>query len=210
MFVLAFGGGFADAGSYIVAKSFTGHLTGNLVLTMLHLTAGDWVEASTCLLAVIAFVVGTALGSRGGGGQVPAGVGLGRLRWTLLIEVVLLVAALASMKLVGPEYGKATLIASLGLALGLQNGILQKLGELGIHTTYMTGISTSLINAALPGGRERAKRNDLAGLVCSFACGAAGAGLLFPLGGVDVFNLLLVPITLVFLSIPNCKRPNLD
>lgn len=199
LFVLAFVGGFADAGSYVLIGSFTGHLTGNMVLMTIHLTSKDWVKASTCLLAVVTFAIGTALGSRAHGGAVPAGSGLGYLRRPLLIEFLLIATALASAKLLGPDRGNPPFVGWLGLALGLQNGSLQQLGFLGVHTTYITGVSTSLIGAAVAGPRARSRRYELAGLIGAFTCGASCGGALVARGGSGGFAFLSLPIVLVFL-----------
>ena len=59
-FLLAFVGGYADAASYLLTKSFTGPLTGNTVFLCLHLVQGAWREAVSNALAVAAFLAGTA------------------------------------------------------------------------------------------------------------------------------------------------------
>ncbi len=41
-FGLAFVGGYVDAASFVLAKTFTGHVTGNLVLGAIALAAHDW------------------------------------------------------------------------------------------------------------------------------------------------------------------------
>ena len=39
---LAFVGGYGDAASFVVAQTFTGHVTGNLVLGAIAVAAYDW------------------------------------------------------------------------------------------------------------------------------------------------------------------------
>lgn len=41
-FGLAFVGGYCDAASFVLAKTFTGHVTGNLVLGAIAVAARDW------------------------------------------------------------------------------------------------------------------------------------------------------------------------
>jgi uncharacterized membrane protein YdcZ (DUF606 family) len=41
-FGLAFVGGYGDAASFVLAKTFTGHVTGNLVLAAIAVAAHDW------------------------------------------------------------------------------------------------------------------------------------------------------------------------
>ena len=41
-FGLAFVGGYCDAAGYVLAKTFTGHITGTLVLAAISIAAHDW------------------------------------------------------------------------------------------------------------------------------------------------------------------------
>ncbi len=60
---LAFVGGYSDAASYILAGSFTGHITGNSVLAAVSLANRDWLLTISRLLAVGAFLLGILLSS---------------------------------------------------------------------------------------------------------------------------------------------------
>jgi uncharacterized membrane protein YoaK (UPF0700 family) len=55
---LAFVGGYADASSYLLARTFTGHLTGNCVLAAVSAASKDWYLTLDRLLAVIVFLGG--------------------------------------------------------------------------------------------------------------------------------------------------------
>src|SRR5215472_9483419 len=55
---LAFVGGYADASSYLLAQTFTGHLTGNCVLAAVSAATKDWHLTLDRLLAVIVFLGG--------------------------------------------------------------------------------------------------------------------------------------------------------
>src|SRR6202021_4246830 len=55
---LAFVGGYADASSYLLARTFTGHLTGNCVLAAVSAASGDWYLTLDRLLAVTVFLGG--------------------------------------------------------------------------------------------------------------------------------------------------------
>src|SRR5437868_13787959 len=55
---LAFIGGYADASSYLLARTFTGHLTGNCVLAAVSAASKDWYLTLDRLLAVIVFLAG--------------------------------------------------------------------------------------------------------------------------------------------------------
>jgi hypothetical protein len=55
---LAFVGGYADASSYLLARTFTGHLTGNCVLAAVSAASKDWYLALNRLMAVVVFLGG--------------------------------------------------------------------------------------------------------------------------------------------------------
>jgi hypothetical protein len=61
------------------------------------------------------------------------------------IEVILIVAAslvLAS----NMAHGVEIFVIFVSLALGLQNGAFRRVGGISVHTTYLTGMITSLIS----------------------------------------------------------------
>ena len=55
---IAFVGGYADASSYLLARTFTGHLTGNCVLAAVSAASKEWYLTLDRLLAVIVFLAG--------------------------------------------------------------------------------------------------------------------------------------------------------
>ncbi len=183
-FLLAFVGGYADAASYLLTKSFTGHLTGNTVFLCLHLVQGAWREAASNALAIAAFVAGTA-------GAEWMAVGSGepararRLAVPLLIEgALLLIAAVFRWQPGLP--GNDLTVVFLCLGLGLQNGVLRKCGATSVHTTFITGMSTTLVTAVFqrasgeerPDDRKKHPPALLAAMLLTFAAGAAVGGWL--------------------------------
>jgi len=140
-FGLALVGGYGDAAGFVIAKTFTGHVTGSLVLATVGAAARDWGAALGHASAVVVFLAG-----------IPLSVLLDRalaawLSWRLLptvmgIEVILIVTAYwASQAALGTE----AFVACMSLALGLQNGAFRRTGGISVHTTYLTGTITSLI-----------------------------------------------------------------
>lgn len=142
-FAFAFVGGFGDAAGFILAKTFTGHVTGNLVLAAIAVVAHDWRATFAHFSAVICFLAG-----------IPLIVLIVRLPparspWPLLttvvaIEVILIVAAylaVASHAAAGLEI----FVICMSLALGLQNGAFRRTGGISVHTNYLTGMLTGLI-----------------------------------------------------------------
>ena len=55
---LAFVGGYGDAASFVLAKTFTGHVTGNLVLAAIAIAALHWRAVLGHLLAIVTFLIG--------------------------------------------------------------------------------------------------------------------------------------------------------
>jgi uncharacterized membrane protein YoaK (UPF0700 family) len=142
-FGLAFVGGYCDAAGFLLAKTFTGHITGSLVLGAITMAARDWRGALAHFSSTACFLTG-----------VPLSVLIARFAsvwpsWPMLgiamgIEIILIVAsylALAFHRASAVEI----FIVCLSLALGLQNGAFRRTGGISVHTTYLTGMITDLI-----------------------------------------------------------------
>jgi len=143
-FGLAFVGGYGDAASFVLAKTFTGHVTGNLVLGAIALAARDWRATLGHFSAIVTFLIGILLSTL-----------IVRplkkwLSWPLLptilgIEVILIVAA--SLALASDvAHGFEIFVIFVSLALGLQNGAFRHVGGISVHTTYLTGMITTLVS----------------------------------------------------------------
>ena len=183
-FLLAFVGGYADAASYLLTKSFTGHLTGNTVFLCLHLVQGAWREGASNALAIAAFLAGTASAEwmvTGSGEPARAR----QLAMPLLIEGAWLLIAAGCRWRAGP-LGNDLTVVFLCLGLGWQNGALRKCGAMSVHTTFITGMSTTLLTAVLqrtageekPGDQQKHPPAVLAGILLAFAAGATVGGWL--------------------------------
>jgi uncharacterized membrane protein YoaK (UPF0700 family) len=142
IYSLAFVGGFGDAAGFVLAKTFTGHITGNLVLAAVSIATLDWATTLVRLSAVLAFVAGILLS-----------VACARLaavhRWpplaaAFLGELVLIIAG-SLMLMSHTTTGTEIFVLCLSLALGLQNGAFRRAGGVSVHTTYLTGMLTGLI-----------------------------------------------------------------
>lgn len=142
-FGFAFVGGYGDAAGFILAKTFTGHVTGNLVLAAIAIVAHDWRSTFAHFSAVTCFLAGIPLSVLIA--RLPAGwPPLPLLTTVVGIEVILIIAAylaLASHAAAGVE----VLVICLSLALGLQNGAFRGTGGISVHTNYLTGMITGLI-----------------------------------------------------------------
>ena len=138
---LAFVGGYADASSYLLARTFTGHLTGNCVLAAVSAASKEWYLTLDRLLAVIVFLAGILVSlilNR----FVPVRLRQYSLAIAMFIEVLLIVSA--SLFLIN-RANDELFIVCMCLALGIQNGALDKTNGISVHSTYMTGRVTTLM-----------------------------------------------------------------
>jgi uncharacterized membrane protein YoaK (UPF0700 family) len=196
-------GGYGDAASFLLVHCFTGHVTGNTVLTAIAVATGDR-NAWQPVLAVGCFLSATAFAQRlrSRGRQALGGV---RFRYVLLLEILLL--SLGPWMVIGRHL--ALLIATMCLSLGLQNGALSQADGIGLHTTYLSGTLTHLMRALVwpadtaVASRER-KFIPLA--ACAFLAGALCGSLMIvhagPRGLWGMPVLLLAVLALSFFSHP--------
>lgn len=195
-FALAFVGGYGDAAGFVLAKTFTGHITGSLVLEAIAIAARDWRSTLAHALAVGCFLTGVVLSgfiARGSANWRP---------WPFLfsaiaIEVLLIVAAYFALA----SHGSLRLelfVVCMSLALGLQNGAFRRTGGISVHTTYLTGMITGLVATQAetylsPTATEKVaadpKFNLLYGIWAAFVLGAgAGAAMAFRFGAFGVLG----------------------
>lgn len=206
-------GGYADAASFVLTKTFTGHVTGNLVLTMVSLVSEDWHTSLRRLAAVACFLAGSILGIalQRSVTKIPV---WSALRVSVSLEIAFVVVAYFAM--LTQEPAKVDLaVCALCVALGVQNGVWQQVKGIGIHTTYLTGTVTTLMTKKYIQGHSQASKSGeteksseasvLAKLLLAFLIGSAiGAGMAFHFRAAAVLG--LVPPLLVTLV----ARPSAD
>jgi uncharacterized membrane protein YoaK (UPF0700 family) len=206
-FGLAFVGGYGDAASFVLAKTFTGHVTGNLVLAAIAVAAHEWRAALGHLSAIVTFLMGifvSALIVR----PLKAWSSWPFLPTIMGMEVILIVAA--SLALASrTAHGVEIFVIFVSLALGLQNGAFRRAGGISVHTTYLTGMITSLISAeaeqyasemvAPVVSAPDPKISLLSGVWIAFVLGAGtGATMVLHFKAVGMLGaaLLLIPLAL--------------
>jgi uncharacterized membrane protein YoaK (UPF0700 family) len=145
-FLLAFVGGYGDAAGFVLARTFTGHTTGNLVLTAIALAGRDWRGTIIHLLAIGTFFIAVALSELIARTHKTSSSQL-LLPIVMSIEVILIAAAYWTLQS-GIGFRLEVFVMWMSLALGLQNGALRRAGGVSVHTTYLTGVTTSLVAAA--------------------------------------------------------------
>ncbi len=205
-FGLAFVGGYCDASGYVLAKTFTGHITGALVLAAISVAGHDWRTFLRHLLAIALFLTGVVsiLISERFIATTPSRF---LLPVVMGVEVVLILTAyFALTSNLAAKF--ALFVSCMSLALGLQNGAFSQAGGISVHTTYLTGMITSLLKTETQrhsfqttAGNEPAsdqKVRLLGGVWLAFVLGATvGAAMVFwlrTLGVVGAAFLLLVMV----------------
>ena len=141
---LSFVGGYGDAASFVLTKTFTGHVTGNLVLAAIAVAAHDWRAALGRLTAIVTFLIGTGLSLlivR----PLRAWPSLRLLPSIMATEAILIAAASLTLAS-NMAHGVEMFVILVSLALGLQNGTLRRADVTSVRTTYLTGTITSLIS----------------------------------------------------------------
>jgi uncharacterized membrane protein YoaK (UPF0700 family) len=138
---LAFIGGYADAASFLLANTFTGHLTGNCILAAVSAASQEWSLAVDRLLAVTVFLAGI-LCSLTLSRFIRVRLRRYSLAITMFIEVLLILSACLFL---GNRANHEPFIVCMCLALGIQNDALRKTKGISVHSTYVTGMVTTLI-----------------------------------------------------------------
>jgi porin len=219
---LAFVGGYCDAASYVLAKTFTGHITGTLVLAAISVAGHDWRTLLRHLSAIALFLTGLILIliSERFIAKTPS-------RFLLPVvmgaEIVLISSAyLALTSHLTARFG--LFVSCMSLALGLQNGAFSQTGGISVHTTYLTGTITSLLKTEAKRYSSETTAHDklasdqkvglLSEIWLAFVLGAtAGAAMVFWLGVPGVFGaavLLLVMVIGVWASRWRLEKRNED
>ena len=138
---LAFVGGYCDAASFSLAHTLTGHLTGNCVLAAVSLANKEWNLVADRVLAVAVFLAGI-LASLTLSWFIPIQLKRHSLAISLCIEVVLIFGA---GLFVANHVNNEWFIVCMCLAMGIQNDALRKTNRVSVHSTYMTGMVTTLM-----------------------------------------------------------------
>lgn len=163
--------GYVDAIGFLkLGGFFVSFMSGNSTRLGVGLATGHVQAAVTVLSIVALFVTGVVLGA-----LLARRVGEDRRFAVLVLEAGLLTAS-AGLFMVG--YGAAG-VAAMVLAMGAENAVFQRNGDVGVGLTYMTGALVKAgqrIAAALTGGDRWAWGPYLllwAGLTAGGAIGAA-------------------------------------
>jgi uncharacterized membrane protein YoaK (UPF0700 family) len=150
LLLLTCAAGYVDAIGYRgLDRVFTANMTGNTVLLGLALAEADSQAALRAGLALVGFLVGSALGAWVIGRNQPANV------WPLPVTValalewgILLAFAIGWLwfsQVFSIRIARAVLIVLSALAMGVQSAAVRRLDVSGIATTYLTGTLTTCV-----------------------------------------------------------------
>lgn len=173
--------GFVDAIAFARTGTFVANMTGNTVLVGIGVGEGSASAALPPLLAIGAFLAGSAVAARI---RHAAPEPHASRRALLGGELVLLVAVAAAVVVQGGDgssWGGDALVIGLGsLAMALQTHAVRQVGGIQVSTTFDTGM-VSALGAALA---SRAARGALVlgTLIGVYAAGAALGGVVAATG----------------------------
>jgi len=211
-FGLAFVGGYGDASGLVLAGTFTGHVTGNLVLVAVSVSTHEWRATLGHLLAIVTFLTGVFLSvliTRLLNAWPPRSF----LPSIMGIEMILIAAASLALSSHAAIHFEL-FVFCVSLALGLQNGAFRRAGGISVHTTYLTGMITRLITTEAgnlvsqapprPASLADPKITVLGGIWASFLAGAvAGAAMVLRFKERSILGAAVV----LFLMIVLCWFP---
>jgi uncharacterized membrane protein YoaK (UPF0700 family) len=180
--------GLVDAVSVLgLGRIFAANMTGNVVFLGFAIGGAPGFSIARCFAAVVAFLIGAALG--GYIGKVYSAVS--RSRWLLIIAVIesflLFLAAIAAvdfdLQTLSPANHLYAMIFATGVAMGLRNATVRQLAVPDLTTTVLTLTLTGLAaDSFFAGGTNPRWGRRLAAVASMFIGATAGAILVIYYG----------------------------
>jgi uncharacterized membrane protein YoaK (UPF0700 family) len=208
--VLAITSGATDAiGFLALGSAFTSVMTGNMVLLGVGAADRDLDLILSCLVAILSFVLGAAVGARVSGNPTP-----GDSLWprpvtvALYIELGLFVAFAAGWLAADGAPDTSWLLPMLGvnaMALGLQSSAIQRFGVSGLSTTYLTGTLTTVVIKLIGGHGVRKVIHSLV-ILAGLIVGAAIGTVLVELAPLAVPSVQIVTVVVVLIVVHLSKH----
>jgi len=181
LFGLAAVTGIVDAVCYLAfGHVFTANMTGNVVLLGFAVAGAEGLSVSRSLTALGAFLIGAVLGVRLAKSMNPS-----RHRWPAAAfgcEAALLVvsATMAGSASAGatPATTVYLVIVLTGVAMGMRNATIRRLGEREVNTTVLTMTLTGIAADSVFAGGSNEGGLRRVGFAMSVLAGAAAGALL--------------------------------
>ncbi|SPE99574.1 YoaK family protein [Streptomyces sp. MA5143a] len=187
--------GVVDAVSYLaLGHVFVANMTGNVVFLGFALAGAEGLSALASVVAMTAFLAGALAGGRVAARFAHRGRVLvfAVAAQTVLAATATLAAALCDGDRVGGPL-RYTLIVLLGLAMGLQNAVVRRLGVPDLTTTVLTLTLTGLAADSTPaGGPASRPGRRILSVLAMFLGALAGALLLRHTGLAPTLGLILL------------------
>lgn len=207
--LLAMVSGATDAIGFVALGGvFTSVMTGNMVLFGLAIARGDVGQLANAATAIVCFMLGCAIGARIAGRPAKNDPPWPRpVTVALLLELGLFGAYTIGYESAHLGHANATLqpilLALTATGLGVQSAAVQRFGQSGLSTTYMTGTLTTLVARLATGGSARDAMPNLR-LLLGLIAGAVAGGLLavYARPFAPVLQLGLLAGVLVIASLP--------
>ena len=191
--------GLVDAVSYLaLGHVFVANMTGNVVFLGFAVVDAEDFSVPASLTAIAAFLFGALAGGRLSAWH---GAHRGRLiAATLVIETLLTSFALAVtfITIAPAQVGRYVIIATLSIAMGLQNATARRLAVPDLTTTVLTLTLTGFAaDSGLAGGTNPRLGRRMIATVSMFLGAAIGALVLLRIGTGAVLALALVLLLIV-------------
>jgi uncharacterized membrane protein YoaK (UPF0700 family) len=179
--LLAVNSGVTDAlGVLALGGAFTSVMTGNMVLAGAGAATADWALALLAGAAIVCFSLGCAVGARLAGTPREGDPVWPRpICWALLVQLLVTLAFAVGWWTTDAAPGESNRLVFLvinAFGLGIQSSAVQRLGQSGLSTTYLTGTLTTMMVRLATGhrlGAVSASLQILLALVLGAALGAA-------------------------------------
>jgi uncharacterized membrane protein YoaK (UPF0700 family) len=181
LLVLTFSTGLVDAVSYLgLGRVFTANMTGNVVLLGFGIAGSKGLPVLAPLVSLGAFLAGSALGGAlavRAGDRHPQHVARA---FSIEVGLVLAAAIVAAAIDVRPgTFSAGAVIALLGLAMGVRNATVRRLGVPDLSTTVLTMTLTGLAaDSRVAGGSGEGSVRRIAAVLAMLSGAVAGALLL--------------------------------
>jgi uncharacterized membrane protein YoaK (UPF0700 family) len=181
LLALTFTTGLVDAVSFLgLGRVFTANMTGNIVLLAFGIAGSGGLPVLAPIISLGAFLIGAGAG--GALAKQTEGRHATHVARSLSLEVSLIAVAAAFAAVVDVRAGRASgdvVIALLGLAMGVRNATVRRLGVRDLTTTVLTMTLTAFAaESRLAGGSGKGQGRRIAAVLAMFAGALLGALLL--------------------------------
>ena len=183
LFGLAAVTGIVDAVCYLgLGHVFTANMTGNVVLLGFAAAGVESLSVSRSVTALMAFLVGAVIGVRLARSMNPALHHWPAAAFGFEAALLFMSATAAASRWGGAPVastGVYLIIALTGVAMGMRNATIRRLGEREVNTTVLTMTLTGIgADSILAGGSNQGELTRVGFVLSVFAGATAGAVLL--------------------------------